>query len=128
MRRLTRIADAKFDDNGRSAILDVEFADTATGRVKVEKVEFSRDSLREFIASGLAIAQGFGDKAPALRPLPDTTLAQAVVLPSEEWASQSLPNGGLMILVRVGCQDLAIALPDPRSCELLARALLDRGK
>jgi hypothetical protein len=128
MRRLKRIIDATMDDSGQAAILNFEFVETSSGRVKPEKIEIVRHCVRDVIASSIAVAKAFGDASPEQRPLPDTTLAQAIVLPTEEWATQSLPQGGLVILVRVGSQDIALALPDPRACEALGTQLLAQAK
>jgi hypothetical protein len=119
MRRLTQILSAQLSDDKQAAKVTFAFSDGTT-----EDIEIVRGATRGPLQAIMSVCHAFGEAAPQTRPLTETTPAQAVLLPTEEMATSRMDGGGLWLMFRVGSQDVSVALPDPKSAESLADALL----
>lgn len=125
MKRLQRIVDARMADGAGAAMLTFEFVDTESGKKTQEQIEVVRHGMRDLLGSAMGVCDAFGRASPEGRSLPETTPAQALPIPTEEFATIRQQGGGLWLMFRVGCQDLSVALPDPKAAEALAHALLN---
>lgn len=90
-----------------------------------EDVEVLREDLRELLDATLTICAHLGRKAPEGRHIADTAPAQALLLPTEDIDVRTTESGAVWLLIRVGCQDLSVALPDPTAAEILGHKLLE---
>lgn len=117
--RLEQITRAQAAAGGKAFLLTMAIMDGTEIALEIES-----DKLPIMISVLLKCAQQAGEHAPPTLPLKDTPPSKTVPIPSEEFATTSTPGGGLWLMFRAGSVDLSVALPDPRSSQALADALL----
>ena len=109
-------------DNGRAALLQFRQQDGSTVGLEVE-----RDMLPNLLSALMAFAKADGDRHPHPLPLPSTAPNEALLLPCEEIAAQTAPEG-LWVKLRVGSLDLAVAMPGKDAAKALGESLLQASK
>lgn len=109
-------------DKGRAALLEFQQPDGSTAMLEVE-----RDTLPNLLEALMAFAKVDGEKHPHPLPLPSTAPSEALLLPCEEIAVQTAPEG-LWVKLRIGSLDLAVALPGKDAAKALGESLLHASK
>jgi hypothetical protein len=112
----------QFANNGRAVLMHLKQQDGNTIGLEVE-----RSTLPDLIKALMVFAQRDGEQHPPPLPLPETAHNEALLLPCEEIATQTAPEG-LWVKLRVGSLDLSVALPGKSAAKALGESLLLASK
>jgi hypothetical protein len=121
MKRFKGFSDARANAQGLAALITFEFTDGTK-----LPIEFERASMAAVLRGFLNTTSLMGDYAANPRPFLETTPAQAVQIPTEDLHVVT-EGGAVWLFLRVGSEDLALALPDPRAARAVGQALLDKA-
>ncbi len=113
--RCMGIKQVVLSDDGKAVLLELAMANG-----QIFPLELNAGGVELLSRALLTSAQALAEP-PA--PLAETETRMAVHVPAQTFAVRALPEGGRMLLARVGCIDLGLDLADAAAAEALAAAL-----
>ncbi len=116
--RCVGIRQAVLSGDGSTVLLEMSMANG-----KIFPLELNAPGVELMSRALMACAQALGGARPTERALAETQAAEAVVVPVDELALHRPDDASAQLLARVGCIDLALALPNAAAADALAQAL-----
>ena len=105
--RCNGIKQVLLSDDGTAVLLELAMANGKTFPLELES------SGIELLTRALLVsAQAIDGPLPARKPLTSTPVSEAIEVPVQALAARSQADGSSALMLRTGCLDLRLALPD----------------
>jgi hypothetical protein len=116
--RCLGIKQVVLSDDGQAVLLELAMANG-----QIFPLELGVGGVELLSRALLTSAQALGEQQLPRAPLAETEAGVAVHVPAQAFEVRAQPDGGRMLLARVGCIDLGLDLADAAAAEGLAAAL-----